>query len=74
MWRAFLDTVALFLKGKLFRDVKMVIRQALIGNAIAAALVIGLAKIGIPLFLAIIVGAVVSGAMQPWLFKDLKYA
>ncbi|MFN8553131.1 MAG: hypothetical protein U0103_16785 [Candidatus Obscuribacterales bacterium] len=74
MWDAFLDALKLFVKGKLFRDFNQVVRQTLIGNAVAAVLIIVLAKLGLPLYIAVPLVSIIAGALQPWLFKDLKYA
>jgi len=74
MWDTFLNAVMLFLKGKLFRDPGAVVRQTLIGNAIAAVLVVVLAKLGLSLLVVVPIVGIISGAIQPWLFKDLKYA
>ncbi len=73
MFEMFLNSVTLFIKGKLFQDLDSVIKKACIGMAIAAFLVIFLVKTGLPLWLAIIIASLVSGGIQPYLFKDLKY-
>jgi hypothetical protein len=70
----FTNAVVLFCRGKLFRDFNKVVERTLIGNLIAIVLVVGLAKLGLALWIAVLVAAVISGAAQPWLFKDLKYA
>ncbi len=64
----------LFVKGKLFRDFGQVVRKTLIGNAIAAVLLVAVVKLGLPLYAGIILASLIAGALQPWLFKDLKYA
>ena len=74
MFEMFMDSARLFVKGKLFRDKESVYKKAYTGMVIAAFLVIFLAKIGLPLWLAIIIASLVSGGVQPYLFKDLKYA
>lgn len=74
MFDAFLDALKLFLKGKLFRDFNQVVKQTLIGNAVAAVLMIVLAKVGLPLYVVVPLVSIIAGALQPWLFKDLKYA
>jgi hypothetical protein len=74
MFDAFLDALKLFVRGKLFRDFPSVVKRTLIGNAIAAVLLIVLAKVGLPLYVVIPIASIVAGALQPWLFKDLKYA
>jgi hypothetical protein len=74
MWEMFMNSAQLFLKGKLFRDMNHVIRQGVIGVLIGVILLVVLAKFVLPLWLATIVAGLVSGAAQPFLFKDLKYA
>lgn len=74
MWDIFLNSSKLFCRGKLFRDPSAVLRQWLIGAVATLTLLLVMAKIGLPLWLALIVAAVGGGALQPWLFKDLKYA
>lgn len=62
-----------FFAGKLFKDVRMVIRQLAIG--MGAGLVVGLV-LGqfAPLWLAAIAAGAVAGFAQPILLKDVKYA
>lgn len=74
MWPIFWHSAQLFLKGKLFRDMNQVIRHGVIGVLISSVILIVLAKFVMPLWLAAIVAGIVSGAAQPYLFKDLKYA
>lgn len=73
MWDMFINSARLFLKGKLFRDPRSVLRQWLIGVAIALVAFVALAKLGLPLWLAVLVVSLGGGALQPVLFKDLKY-
>jgi hypothetical protein len=70
----FANALRLFFRGKLFRDPKMVARQWAIGLAVTSTVLVVLAKLGTPLWLAVAVAAAGGGALQPWLFKDLKYA
>lgn len=74
MWDLFTNSLKLFVKGKLFREPAAVFRQWLIGFAVAVAIVVLLVKIGAAAWLAVVVAAVVSGGLQPFLFKNLKYA
>ncbi|HEY9732515.1 MAG TPA: hypothetical protein V6C89_11425 [Drouetiella sp.] len=74
MWDAFSNAFGLFIRGKLFRDFNQVVKQTLIGVAVAGVLMVILAKIGLPLFVVVPLVSIVAGALQPWLFKDLKYA
>jgi len=74
MWDMFLNTLKLFLKGKLFRDPVAVLKQWAIGFALAFALVLLPALLGVPLWLCVPLAALITGIAQPYLFKDLKYA
>ncbi len=73
MWNMFLNSARLFLKGKLFRDMNQVIRQGAIGVLIGVLLLVILARLGLPTWLAAMIAGLVSGTAQPYLFKDLKY-
>ncbi len=72
MWEMFVNSMKMFLKGKLFRDNKMVMRQGAIG-IVAAVVLIVILGFFIPMWIAAIIGGAVSGALMPYLFKDLKY-
>jgi hypothetical protein len=72
MLEMFKSSVALFFKGKLFRDHKAVFRQWLIGFVITLLLLLVIAYFVSPL-VGVIVASVVGGGLQPYLFKDLKY-
>ena len=73
MLEMFKDAFTLFLKGKLFQDNLLVLRKIAIGVGITVALCIILAKMGLATWLAVFLSALVGGALQPYLFKDLKY-
>lgn len=73
MWEMFLQSASLFLRGKMFRDPKQVFTRSIIGVSIGAILLIVLGKFVFPLWAAAGVAGVVTGAMMPYLFKDLKY-
>jgi hypothetical protein len=73
MWTMFINSLKLFLRGKLFREPGRVARKWLIGVGVAAVLLVGLALAGAPLWLAMTVASVSSGLLQPYLFKNLKY-
>lgn len=63
----------LFFAGKLFQDNKLAMRKLAIGAGAGAIVLILVAQVA-PLWVAAIAGGAVSGALQPFLFKDLKYA
>ena len=73
MWDMFTNSLRLFLKGKLFREPRRVARQWLIGVAVTLVVLVALAKLGLPLWLAVLLASLGGGALQPFLFKDLKY-
>jgi hypothetical protein len=67
------SSMTLFFRGKLFADPNMVARQLGIGIAATAILLIVIAKIGAPLWFAALIAGLIGGALQPYLFKDLRY-
>jgi len=73
MWTMFVNSLTLFFKGRLFRDPRHVFKQWAIGFCATLVGVIALVKVGLPVWLAVAVAALIGGALQPWLFKDLKY-
>ena len=73
MWDMFSNSLRLFLKGKLFREPRKVLQQWLIGVAITLVALVALAMLGLPLWLAVLLASAGGGALQPFLFKDLKY-
>ena len=74
MWDMFSNAVILFAKGKLFRDKTDVFKSLGIGIALSIVIMVAAVKLGVPLWLAVVLASTVSGALQPYLFKDLKYA
>jgi hypothetical protein len=73
MWDMFVNSLRLFVRGKLFRDPRMVLRQWSIGFVVSLLLLVGLLLLGVPVWIAVPLVAAGGGALQPWLFKDLKY-
>lgn len=73
MWDMFQNSFKLFLKGKLFRDPREVLKKWLIGVVVALVAVVVLARVGVPLWLAVTLAGFAAGALQPYLFRDLKY-
>jgi hypothetical protein len=68
-----LNSAKLFFAGKLFRDGRAVFVQWLKGFAFSLALVLLLGWLVSPL-VGVMVASLAGGALQPLLFKDLKYA
>lgn len=73
MWQMVMHSVVLFAQGKLFADPAKVYRQVLFGAAVTAAVLVLLAIAGVPLVPAATIAGLVGGALQPYLFKDLRY-
>lgn len=73
MWGMAQNSMSLFFRGKLFKDRGMVFRQLAIGIALTAILFLVLAKLGAPVPIAALVAGLIGGALQPYLFKDLRY-
>jgi hypothetical protein len=74
MWDMFSNSLRLFVKGKLFREPGAVFRQWLIGFGVSLVTFVALVKLGVPLWIAVTVVSLSTGALQPYLFKNLKYA
>ena len=72
MFEMFVSSMRLFLRGKLFRDNASVFRQWLKGFTLTLAVLLVVGYFGGAL-LGVIVASVLGGALQPWLFKNLKY-
>lgn len=69
----FWTSVLLFLRGKLFQNPGPVWLRAAIGMAVTALSCVVLVKLIGSVWPAVLFSALVGGALQPWLFKDLKY-
>lgn len=72
MFQMFMNSVRLFLRGRLFRDNASVFRQWLKGFGLTLAVFLAVA-FAVNVLAGVIVASLVGGAVQPWLFKDLKY-
>lgn len=73
MFDMFKNSVILFMRGKLFQDETAAMRQAAIGIVVTALICLVLIIAGLPLLPGVVIAALVGGALQPYLFKDLKY-
>lgn len=73
MWAMATSSISLFFQGKLFAEPGKVYRQLAIGIFVTALLMVVFAKIGAPLWCAAIGAGLIGGALQPYLFKDLRY-
>jgi len=73
VWEMAQSSITLFFQGRLFADPTMVARQLATGAIVTAVLLVVIAKIGAPLWLAALVAGLIGGGLQPYLFKDLRY-
>jgi Na+-transporting NADH:ubiquinone oxidoreductase subunit NqrB len=73
MWAMTQNSISLFFRGKLFAEPFKAYRQIAIGVFVTAVLLVALAKAGIPIWIAAPVASAVGGALQPYLFRNLRY-
>lgn len=73
MWAMAQSSMTLFFQGRLFADPGKVYGRLAAGIVVTAIVLIVLAWIGAPLWLGALVAGLVGGALQPYLFKDLRY-
>jgi hypothetical protein len=73
MWAMAQSSMTLFFQRKLFADPGKVYRQLGLGILVTAVLLILVAKAGAPVWIAALVAGLAGGALQPYLFKDLRY-
>jgi hypothetical protein len=72
VFQMFTSSVQLFLRGKLFQDRRQVFSQWLKGFLLTLGLLLVVGWMFDPL-MGVVLGSLVGGALQPYLFKDLKY-
>ncbi len=73
MFQMFMNSVKLFFRGRLFRDGRRVFSQWLKGFALTLVVLLAAGFLFNPL-VGVIVASILGGALQPYLFKDLKYS
>lgn len=73
MWEMAQNSVILFFRGKLFDDPRKVAVRLTIGVLVTALLLVAGCTIGLPLWASALVAGFGGGALQPYLFKDLRY-
>lgn len=73
MLSTIIESAKLFVAGRLFRENGKALRQLAIGTAVGAVTVVLVGQVA-PIWAAAVAGGLVSGGLQPFLFKDLKYA
>ncbi|MDQ7051270.1 MAG: hypothetical protein Q9M92_17785 [Enterobacterales bacterium] len=73
MFDMLLNSITLFMKGKLFQDLGSLSIKLSIGIIVTAVICFAAFKLGLNIWFAIAIASIVGGAIQPYLFKDLKY-
>jgi hypothetical protein len=73
MWVVAKNSIALLFQGRLFADPMKVSRQWALGNIVTATILFVGAKVGAPIWFAGLTAGLIGGALQPYLFKDLRY-
>ena len=67
--------MVLFARGKLFKNLGSVLLNSLIGIIITAGIFLVLIMLaGLNIWIAAGIAGLIGGFIQPYLFKDLKYA
>jgi uncharacterized protein (DUF983 family) len=73
MWTMATSSMSLFFRGKLFADPGAAYRKLAIGILVTALIMVVAAIAGLPVWAAALVAGLCGGALQPYLFKDLRY-
>ena len=73
MWAMAQNSIALFFRGKLFAEPRKAFLMIFVGVLVTASLLVMIAKLGAPLWMAAPVAAFVGGGLQPYLFRNLRY-
>jgi hypothetical protein len=67
------SSAGLFFQGKLFADTPRALLQLCLGIAVTALVFLALAYVGLPLWACGLIAGLIGGALQPALFKNLRY-
>jgi hypothetical protein len=73
MWTMATSSMSLFFRGKLFADPAKAYLQLAIGIVATVILMVIAALLGAPLWAAALFAGLLGGALQPYLFRDLRY-
>ena len=73
MWTMATSSMTLFFRGRLFADPAAAYRKLAIGVLVTALMVVVVGIAGAPLWAAALLAGLGGGALQPYLFKDLRY-
>jgi hypothetical protein len=62
----------LLLKGKLLRNPEYFAKKTAIGVGVGSLLLVSLAQFDIPFWFPVVVSSLVTGAIMPFLLKDIR--
>jgi hypothetical protein len=73
MWTVAKSSIVLLFQGRLLAEPIKVSRQWAIGSAVTTAILFAGVEVGAPIWIAGLTAGLIGGALQPYLFKDLRY-
>lgn len=73
MWTMARSALTLFLRGQLFADPKRAYGLLAANIAFTALLCIALAMAGLPVWASVFLAGFAGGALQPFLFKKIRF-
>mgnify|MGYP003390919787 CR=1 FL=1 len=68
-----ISSIGLFFRGKLFAEPGKAYLQLAIGMIVTAACLLAVSRLGVPLLFSAIGAGFLGGALQPYLFRNLRY-
>lgn len=73
MFETVLGSARLFFQGKLFKDTPQAMRLLLLGAMVSAVVTVAVALV-LPVWAAGPAGGFAGGLLQPWLYRNIRYA
>jgi hypothetical protein len=67
------NAISLFLEGKLFRDLRYFYMRLAIGVAATVAVMLLASLVIKSVIVVALIGGLIGGALQPYLFEDVRY-
>jgi hypothetical protein len=74
MWTMATSAMSLFFRGRLFAEPGKAYLLVALGGALTAAIFLALAFAGLPVLAAAAIAGFLGGGLQPFLFKNIRYA
>lgn len=73
MFEMFKSSIGLFFRGKLFAEPQKAYAQLALGIVAGAIVLVVARKLGFAAVPSAVIAGAVSGALQPYLFRNLRY-